>query len=107
MGLQAAPQDPAAIAARSAAAAYYLEMETVLTDGDYLAGSYTYADIAFYMAQLFGERMGAPMSAVTPRLLAWRDRMTGRPAVRRVAGAMAAYLRGQGRPIPEFLAINF
>src|SRR5215813_3649073 len=58
MGLQAAPQDPAAVEARAAASAYYDQMERQLADGQWLAGSYSYADIAFYMAQLFGERMG-------------------------------------------------
>jgi glutathione S-transferase len=56
------------------------------------------------MAQLFGERMGAGMGVDTPRSLAWRDRMTARPAVIEVAGAMAAYLSSIGRPVPGFLA---
>jgi glutathione S-transferase len=29
--------------------------------------------------------------------------MTARPAVRKVAGAMAAYLASIGRPVPDFL----
>ena len=62
MGLQATPDDPAAVEARAAAAAFYDEMEKGLGSGEWLAGSYSYADIAFYMAQLFGERMGAPMT---------------------------------------------
>jgi glutathione S-transferase len=104
MGLQENLADPQAAAARQAAARYYEEMEALLDEREYLAGSYSYADIAFYMAQLFGERMGAPMSDSTPRLLAWRSRMTARPAVREVAGAMAAYLRSRGRPVPAFLS---
>ncbi len=103
MGLQSTPQDPAAIAARDAAHSNYLDIEKVLADKDFLAGPMTYADIAFYMAQLFGARMGAPMGADTPRLLAWRDRMTARPAVATVAGTMARFLKGEGRPIPDFL----
>jgi glutathione S-transferase len=31
----------------------------VLADREYLAETYSYADIAFYMAQLFGARKGA------------------------------------------------
>ena len=50
-------------------------MEHVLADRAFLADTYSYADIAFYMAQLFGAR-GAPMTDETPRLLAWRERMT-------------------------------
>ena len=104
MGLQATPEDPAAVAARAAASAYYLEMEKLLADREYLVGTYSFADTAFYMAQLFGARMGALMTAATPKLLQWRDRMTARPAVRRVVGPMAAYIVSQGRPLPDFLA---
>jgi glutathione S-transferase len=104
MGLQEAPQDPAAVAARGAAARYYEEVETLLADREYLAGSYSFADIAFYMAQLFGERMGAPVPETAPRLRQWRDRMTARAAVRQVVGPMAAFLVSEGRPLPEFLS---
>jgi glutathione S-transferase len=104
MGLQATPDDPAAVEARGLASAYYDEMEQALGDKKWLAGSYSYADIAFWMAQLFGERMGAPMTDAHSRLKAWRGRVGARPAVRQVAGAMARYLKSQGRPLPAFLA---
>ena len=103
MGLQNAPDDPAAVEARAAAMAYYDEMERTIGAQDWLAGAYSYADIAFYMAQLFGARMTAPMDERHPRLLAWRDRMSARPAVARVAGAMGRYLLSQGRKLPPFL----
>ena len=104
MGLQNAPDDPAAVEARAASAAFYEEMERTLGAREWLAGSYSYVDIAFYMAQLFGARMGAPMGEAHPRLLAWRDRMSARPAVAKVAGAMVRYLLEQGRQLPDFLA---
>ena len=104
MSLQDQPLDPVAVAAREASANYYRKMDDLLADHDHLAGPFSFADIAFYMAQLFGERMGAAMDAGTPRLLAWRERMSQRPAVRQVAGAMAAYLLSQNRPLPAFLA---
>jgi len=104
MGLQGTPQDPAAVAAREGAALYYRRMEPLLADRECLAGPYSFADIAFYMAQVFGDRMGAPMTAVTPRLVEWRARMTARPAVQQVVGPMVAYLVSQERPIPDFLA---
>jgi glutathione S-transferase len=104
MGLQATPDDPAAVEARAAAASFYDEREKGLGTGEWLAGNYSYADIAFYMAQLFGERMGAPMTDAHPRLKAWRERMGARPAVRQVAGAMGRYLQSQGRKLPAFLA---
>lgn len=104
MGLQATPADAAADEARASAGRFYDEMEARLVANEWLAGSYSYADIAFYMAQLFGDRMGAPMNGAHPRLHTWRERVGARPAVRRVAGAMGRYLLSQGRPIPAFLA---
>lgn len=107
MGLQDRPDDPAAIAARGAAMAVCRRFEDMIGDEAYLAGGYSYADIAFFMAQLFGERMGARLSPDQPRLMAWRQRMSLRPAVRAVVGPMLDYLRGQGRPIPgPFQDIN-
>jgi glutathione S-transferase len=104
MGLQKDLQDEAAVAAIDAATRYYVGQENQLSERDWLAGTYSFADIALYMATLFGERQGAPLTAATPRLLAWRDRMTRRPAVRTVAGAMAAWLAAAGRPVPAFLS---
>ena len=104
MGLQSRPQDPGAIAAGCAAARYYDEMESLLADREFLAGTYSFADIAFYMAQLFGARTGAPMTEATPKLRRWRDRVTTRPAVRSVVGPMRAFLLSRRRPIPDFLS---
>lgn len=103
MGLQDDLGSDQAQAAISACMAYYRQMEELLSGREWLAGTFGYADIAFYMAALFGERQGAPVTAGTPRLLAWRDRMTARPAVRQVAGAMGDWLASVGRPVPAFL----
>lgn len=104
MALEDTPEEPGIKTARDAAARYYQEMDALLADGrDFLAGPYTFADIAFYMAQLFGARKGAPMTSDTPKLIAWRDRMSARPPVRIVAGAMGRYLAAIGRPVPEFM----
>lgn len=104
MGLQGTPNDPAAVAARDAAHIFYIELEKLMNDGrDWLAENYSYADIAFFMAQIFADRMGAPMPEAAERLLAWRSRMAMRPAVIQVAGAMGRYLLSQGRPLPGFL----
>ena len=104
MGLQATPDDPAAVEARGAATRFYDELERTMGGQQWLAGGYSYADIAFYMAQLFGARMTAPMGDAHPRLQAWRERMSARPPVAKVAGAMGRYLLGQGRKLPDFLA---
>jgi glutathione S-transferase len=96
--------DPKAPGAHDAAARFYDEMERTLGDREWLGGSYSYADIAFYMAQLFGDRMGAPMGEAHPRLQAWRTRMGERPPIHQVAGAMGRYLLSIGRKLPAFLA---
>jgi len=103
MGFAPGSDDPVAVTARAAAAHYYQLTEARLQGRDWLAGAYSYADIAFYMAALFGERMGAPLTEAHPRIKAWRDRMSARPAVAKVAGAMGRYLTGQGRKPPAFL----
>jgi glutathione S-transferase len=103
MGLQDTSDDPVAVAARAAASDYYQQMDVVLAEREYLAGPMTFADVAFYMAQLFGDRMGAPMTDATPRLLSWREKMTSRPSVRQVVGPMAAYLASHGRRVPNWL----
>ena len=103
MGLQATPDDSIAVEARGAALAYYDEMEKAIGAREWLAGGYSYADIAFYMAQLFGERMGAPLGDTHPWLNSWRENMGARPSVRRVAGAMGRYLQSQGRKLPAFM----
>jgi len=104
MGLQDRLDDAAAVAAREASARYYGEMERELAHRDYLAGPYSYADIAFYMAQLFAARMSAPMTQATPKLTVWRERLAERPAIRQVVGAMARFLLSHKRPLPDFLA---
>ncbi|WP_116135131.1 glutathione S-transferase family protein [Trinickia diaoshuihuensis] len=103
MALEDSPDHPAARRACEAATQFYRRMEQALGSQAFLAGTYSYADIAFYMAQLFGARKGAPMTADTPNLLAWRDRMSSRPAVRKVAGTMARYLASIGSSMPDFM----
>jgi glutathione S-transferase len=103
-GLEDTPDDPRAVDARAKAREHYAEMEARLAGRDYLAGPYGYADIAFFMAQFYGERKGALMSEATPRLLAWRARVLARPAIRTVIGRMGAWLASEGRPVPDYIA---
>jgi glutathione S-transferase len=50
MGLQHDMQSAVAVAACMACARFYEEMERALGQDDFLAGPYSFADIAFYMA---------------------------------------------------------
>jgi glutathione S-transferase len=103
MGLQNNLGNVVAVTSIASATAYYAEMEKLLTASPWLAGTFSFADIAFYMASLFGERQGAPITTATPKLLEWRDRMTKRQAVMPVVSAMAAWLRAAARPVPSFM----
>ena len=103
MGLQDAIDSPAALEALEAASRFYEEMEQFLQDQDYLVGSFSYADIAFYMAQVFGERKGALMTKSTPGLWRWRDRMTKRSAIKQGIEPLIQHLKSSSRPVPDFL----
>ncbi|MGH8397423.1 MAG: glutathione S-transferase family protein [Gammaproteobacteria bacterium] len=103
MGLQDALGESAALAAREAIERYCVSMEHRLGVQPFLCGDMTYADIAFYMAELFAERLGAPLTTSTPRLLQWRERMSSRASVRTVLTPLIAYLRANKRPVPDFL----
>jgi glutathione S-transferase len=78
-------------------------MEGLLATREHLAGAYSFADIAFYMAHVFADRKGAGMTRATPRLVAWRDRVGERAAVRAVVDPMMRFLASQGRGVPAFL----
>lgn len=88
-------------AARAAIHAYYGDMERQLDGREFLAGVYSYADIAFFMAQVFASFLGARCGAEHPRLDAWRERVAARSAVRPVVGAMSEYLRAQSASAVE------
>jgi glutathione S-transferase len=104
MGLQERLGEAAAEEAIGQVHRYYVDSDAALEGRDYLAGDYTYADIAFYMAQTFAARLGAPMSAATPRLKAWRDRVTERPAVNRFVRQFADSLARYKLKVPDFIA---
>jgi glutathione S-transferase len=103
-GLEDTPEHPTAVEAVAKAHRHYAEMDARLSDRDYLAGAFSYADIALFMAQFYGERKGAVMNEATPRLLDWRARVLARPAVRTVIGRMGAWLTSQGRDSPAYVA---
>ena len=84
--------------------AYYEAMEKQLAGREYLAGRYSYADIAFFMAQFFMAFIGQPMGAHLTQLNAWRLRVGERPAVKAVAGAVESYLQENGAPAPAYAA---
>lgn len=87
-------------AARESIERYYGTIDTRLAGREYLAGTYSYADIAFFMAQFFASFLGAPPPPSLANLAGWRVRVGARGTVRRVAGTMIDYLRAQGLQLP-------
>jgi|GEM_PF-166150 len=79
---------------------YYQDLEALLVDREFIGGEYSYADIAFFMAQSFAERLGAPMDDTSARLCAWRDRIAARPTLVH----MIQTLTGLKRQIPRFMS---
>lgn len=92
MPQRSTPTDAERAEAHAALAAGYADMEARLQGRDHLAGDYSYADIAFFMAQSFATFLGAPPGPEHTRIAAWRDRVGARPAVKEVVGPMLAYL---------------
>lgn len=90
-------------AAAAAINAYRDNLETGLARQEYLAGAFSYADIAFFMAELFAVVLGAEPNAATPRLNAWRQCVAGRQAVSSVVVPMARYMSKRGMPVPDFI----
>jgi glutathione S-transferase len=80
--------------------AFYEKMERALDGKEYLAGAFSYADIAFFMAQLFAGFLGEPIPVEHARVRAWRARVGGRESVRQVAGTMVRFLEKQGLSVP-------
>lgn len=88
------PEDrPAALAG---AASYHASMDRRLSELQFLAGDYGYADIAFFMAALFGEVLGASIGAEYERLRSWRSRVASRAPVRQVVEPMLEYMASKG-----------
>src|SRR5688572_13882081 len=83
--------------ARNAIQAYYGEMERQLDGREFLADVYSYADVAFFMAQTFASFLRAAPGAEHARLAAWRERVGARPAVKQVVGPMFEYLAKNAR----------
>jgi glutathione S-transferase len=106
MGLRAQPDPvdaPEWVQACAGIGAYYDRLEAVLAQRPFLAGdAYSYADIAFYMAQFFAARHTVPMTDAHKNLRRWRAR--DRRAKRSAAGDRCdgGYLRSIDYPVPPY-----
>src|SRR5262245_35238488 len=83
--------------------AFQARLDARLATQDYLAGNFTYAAIAVFMAQLFAAFVMVVREPGLARLAEWWSRVAARPSVRTVAVPMLEYLRTQGGPVPPGL----
>jgi glutathione S-transferase len=76
---------------------FYAEAEALLGEHEYLVGTFSYADIALFMASLFASFPGGQRPpAQLERLNAWQQRVAGRPSIQPALTATFQYLREQG-----------
>ena len=104
MGLRGQPdpvESPEWMQACAGINTYYERMDSLVAGQEYLARVFTYADIAFYMAQFFAARHTVPLTQSHPNLLAWRARVAERSAVKQVLNAMVSYLHSIGSSVPD------
>lgn len=97
---RAAAGEERAAQAVTAIHSFYDEMERVLTRSEYLAGDFSYADIAFFTAQFFASFLGEPWREGHEHLNDWRARMNARDSVQHVVGKMNGFLQEQGLSVP-------
>jgi glutathione S-transferase len=88
---------PETVQAMAATNALYPEMEKYLS-GDYFAEEFSYADIAFYMAQFYAGLLGMPMPGELTKLNAWRERIAARPSVAFVTGRTWQFISASRAP---------
>ncbi len=78
-----AARDQAALDdAKTAIATHHALLNTTLADEPYLCGTYSFADIATFVALSFARTLGARISVDHPRVAAWFARVGARPAVK-------------------------
>ena len=94
-------------AAREGHSVLYARVPRLLTELDLARADGRYPKLMKALAKaevlVLDDLAMAPMTDAHPNLRRWRDRVSARPAVRHVAGAMARYLLSQGRKLPAFL----
>jgi glutathione S-transferase len=88
-GPRRAEQEAEAARAEPVLAGHFAALETALDGHEHPCGAFTAADIALYMAVLFGIRLGFPPVGF-PALEAWHARLARRPAFATVTAEIAA-----------------
>ncbi|MEX1032284.1 MAG: glutathione S-transferase family protein [Cellvibrionaceae bacterium] len=73
--------------------AFYFTVDEVLDTCSYLAGDFSYADIAMYITHYFAGLLGAKIPETMPNLRRWRKEMEQRESVQAETDSMREYLQ--------------
>ena len=79
---------------------YLRDMDDRLENRPFLAGDFSYADIAFYVAEYFARFLNVHPPRELTHLADWRHRMSQRDSVIQVMGTMAVFISSQGLMAP-------
>jgi glutathione S-transferase len=85
-----AADSAAATAALRALADHFERFDAALADREYYCGAFSIADIGSIVFVNSAANLGAPIPPSCSHMLAWRERVMARPAVRRIADDLAA-----------------
>jgi len=91
--------------AKDGIAAYQREMDALLGGREYLADTFSHADIALFMAQYFASMMRVDVPRELENLWAWQARVGARPSVAQVTGGIAAFLTSNNLPAPRIATL--
>lgn len=80
---------------------FYNKVEKTLASSQFITGSFSFADLAFYPAQFFAGVLGCGPGSKFSNISRWKNRMRGRASVDQVMGAMREYLVGHGFDVPD------
>ena len=80
---------------------FYNKVDKALASSQFITGSFSFADLAFYPAQFFAGFLGSGPGSKFSNISRWKNSMLDRASVDRVMGAMREYLVGHGIPVPE------
>lgn len=100
-----AKDEDEAKAAKDGIAACQREMDALLAGRDYLAGTFSHADIALFMAQYFACMMRVNVPRELQNLWAWQARVGARESVARVTKGIAAFLESNNLPAPQIATL--
>ncbi len=85
--------------AEAALREHFAALDKIVSDGGFLCGDLSYADIAMFMTIIWTQRLKGPALKDYPALAAWFERLDARPPFGKAAAEIAAADRELTRPV--------